>query len=151
MARWKPYTLLGRKVAELSENQAELAELLGVTQQSISRKLRGANPISIKDFERLSQHYQVPMLYFFTPREVSPYMARTLERSLTVSSDVSELLEIIFSMPVPMANQLIKVARVLERALNSNTLDAKQGQGSFDVEIAIRRHVLGGSVKPTSD
>ena len=147
----KQYTQLGRKIAGLAKNQAELSKVLGLTQQSISGKLRGHIACTMRDLETLSGHYDVPMLYFLTPEGVSPDKARTLEHFLAAPTNVSELLEIASTMPEPITSQLVKVARALDQALQFNALDAKQTDGSFNVESAIRRHVLGDSVKPPSD
>lgn len=145
------YTQLGRKIAGLAKTQAELSTILGLTQQSVSGKLRGRIAITLRDLETLSGHYDVPMLYFLTPEEVSLDKVRTLELFLAAPTNVSELLEIASAMPKSITSQLVKVAHALDQALKSNALDARQTQGSFEVEAAMRRHVLNDQTKPLSD
>ncbi|MHC4198955.1 MAG: helix-turn-helix domain-containing protein [Planctomycetota bacterium] len=61
----KPYTRLGERIAALASRQWELADVLGVTQQSISHKLHGVHVITVPDLEKLARHYKVHITYFF--------------------------------------------------------------------------------------
>lgn len=61
----KSYTRLGERIAALAPRQWQLADVLGVTQQTISHKLRGENAILVSDLEKFARHYKVPMIYFF--------------------------------------------------------------------------------------
>ena len=61
----KLYTRLGTRIAALAEGQDELADVLDMSQQSVSKKLRGKVGILVSELERLSAHYRVPMVYFF--------------------------------------------------------------------------------------
>ena len=45
--------------------QWALADVLGVTQQTISKKLRGETAILVSDLEKLARHYKIHMTYFF--------------------------------------------------------------------------------------
>jgi transcriptional regulator with XRE-family HTH domain len=65
------YTPMGKKIYALAKNQAELADILKLTQQSVSGKLNGKIATSIEDLETLSQYYRCPVIYFFLPLNVS--------------------------------------------------------------------------------
>ncbi len=61
----KCYTRLGERIAALARRQWELGDVLGVSQQTISKKLRGETAILVADLEKLARHYKVHMAYFF--------------------------------------------------------------------------------------
>jgi transcriptional regulator with XRE-family HTH domain len=70
--RKKLYTTLGARIAALADGQDELANVLRVSQQSVSKKLRGKVGILVSELERLSAHYRVPMVYFFEENGEEP-------------------------------------------------------------------------------
>lgn len=72
------YTQIGKKIAALSKNQAELSQVLGLTQQSISGKLNGKIATSIDDLEKLSKHFDCPIIYFFLPENVNVAQAELI-------------------------------------------------------------------------
>ena len=112
--RSKRYTELGRKIAELAQNQAELARVLGLSQQSISGKLRGRIGITIKDLEKLSKHYDVSIFYFVSESTVSPDLARTLESILTGPQELHSLVEIAAGLPRPFVIQLLRNVEAMQ-------------------------------------
>jgi len=59
------YTPLGNRIIELGGQQSVLAQILQVSQQTISKKLRGLCAISVSDLEKLAKHFKVPMTAFF--------------------------------------------------------------------------------------
>ncbi|MHC4202707.1 MAG: helix-turn-helix domain-containing protein [Planctomycetota bacterium] len=59
------YTRLGGRIAALGDRQRALAKVLRVSQQTISKKLRGETAILVTDLEKLARHYKVHMTYFF--------------------------------------------------------------------------------------
>jgi transcriptional regulator with XRE-family HTH domain len=61
----KCYTRLGERIAALAPRQWALADVLGVSQQTVSKKLQGETAISVTDLERFARHYKVHMTYFF--------------------------------------------------------------------------------------
>jgi len=62
--RVRAYCRIGRRLAELGR-QRELAKALGVSQQTVSKKLRGETAISLSDLERIAKKYNVPFTWFF--------------------------------------------------------------------------------------
>ncbi|MHC4714232.1 MAG: helix-turn-helix transcriptional regulator [Planctomycetota bacterium] len=60
----KKYTRLGERMAELGK-QVELAKALKVSQQTISKKLRGECAISVSDLEKLARKFKRHMMWFF--------------------------------------------------------------------------------------
>ncbi len=62
--RVKAYVRIGRRLSELG-NQRELAKALGVSQQTVSKKLRGECAILLSDLETLAKKLKKPMTWFF--------------------------------------------------------------------------------------
>ena len=62
--RIKAYIRIGRRLAEL-DKQWRLAKVLGLTQQTVSKKLRGEVAILLSDLETLARKYRKPMTWFF--------------------------------------------------------------------------------------
>ncbi len=61
---WRgPYTEYGERIAALG-SQREIAKVLGVGDQTVSKKLHGKCAIFLSDLEKLSKKYKVPMAYF---------------------------------------------------------------------------------------
>ena len=69
--RGSNYTAIGRKIRNISKNQSEIARVLGLTQQSVSGKFNGKIAISVVDLEKLSAHFNCPIIYFFLPENVN--------------------------------------------------------------------------------
>ena len=62
--RIRQYCRIGHRLAELGR-QADLAKALGVSQQTISKKLRGECTIMLSDLERIAKKFKVPVTWFF--------------------------------------------------------------------------------------
>ena len=60
----RAYRRLGKRIATLG-TQAEIARALGVSQQTVSKKLRGETAILVKDLERLARRFRLSMGWFF--------------------------------------------------------------------------------------
>jgi transcriptional regulator with XRE-family HTH domain len=58
------YNRIGHRLAELGR-QVDLAKALGISQQTVSKKLRGDTAILLCDLERIAQKYKLPMTWFF--------------------------------------------------------------------------------------
>lgn len=87
MRRNKQYTAVGRKISSIFKNQRDLSEVLGLTQQSISGKLRGATAISVADLEKISEFTGYPVAWFFMPDHIDAKAVR----AFTTSTDFSRL------------------------------------------------------------
>ena len=75
----RAYTQIGKRIAALAGRQQDIAEILGVTQQSISKKLRGDTAILVADLERLAEHFSVPLTYFFEDKPARPELMKAFE------------------------------------------------------------------------
>ena len=62
--RIRRYSRIGTRLAELGR-QADLAKALGVSQQTVSKKLRGECAIMLSDLERIAKKFKVPITWFF--------------------------------------------------------------------------------------
>ena len=111
--RGSRYTDLGRKISNLAANQGELAQVLELTQQSISGKLGGKIAVTLKDLEILSRNYKVPMIYFFTSPEVTPELATAWEKILRGPPELHQTLAIASGFPQPFALQLLRIVQAI--------------------------------------
>ncbi len=111
--RHAKYTDLGRKIAALARNQAELAGVLGLTQQSISGKLTGKIAVTIKDLDKLSQQYDVPAVYFVSSCAVTPDLARAWEKIVEGPPELHAILEIASTFPRLFLIQLLRTVEAM--------------------------------------
>ena len=112
--RGSKYTDLGRKISVLASNQSELAEVLDLTQQSISGKLTGKISVTLKDLEILCEKYGVPMIYFFTATTVTPEMSRVWDQVIEAPPEVQHTIAIAAKLPEPFARQLFRIAQAIQ-------------------------------------
>jgi transcriptional regulator with XRE-family HTH domain len=77
--RTSGYTAVGNRIASLEKGQVAIGEALRISQQAISKKLRGECRILLSDLERLAKHYEVPVTYFLEPEDMDPASSRALE------------------------------------------------------------------------
>jgi transcriptional regulator with XRE-family HTH domain len=59
------YTNLGRRMVERVKTQVALAKILGVSQQTVSKKLRGESAVMIYDLQNLAERLGVSVAWFF--------------------------------------------------------------------------------------
>ncbi len=132
MRRGSNYTPMGKKIFQLCDNQAELARILDLTQQSISGKLTGKIAITLKDLELLAKHYNVPMFFFLLPDEVTTELATSVETLVTGPAALKGLVEVATSLPEPFMRSLLGAAQALKPTAEFS------GQGSHvrDQELA---------------
>jgi transcriptional regulator with XRE-family HTH domain len=107
------YTLLGKKIAALAVNQSEVAQVLGLTQQSVSGKLTGKIAVTLKDLELLAQNYRVPLIYFVTDLDVTPEVARAWERIFAGPPELHRTMEMAAELPSPFAQQLLRTVQAM--------------------------------------
>jgi transcriptional regulator with XRE-family HTH domain len=74
----RAYTAVGKRIASLGKRQVAIAKALKMSQQTVSKKLRGECAILLADLEKLAKHYKVPVTYFFEPEELSPAVSKAL-------------------------------------------------------------------------
>ncbi len=70
--RIRQYSRIGYRLAELGR-QVDLAKALGLSQQTVSKKLRGETAILLSDLERLAKKYKVPLTWFFEGYKLKEY------------------------------------------------------------------------------
>ena len=75
----RAYTAVGKRIASLGNRQRLLAKVLRISQQTISKKLRGETAILLSDLQKLAKHYKVPLTFFFEPEEMSPATSAALD------------------------------------------------------------------------
>lgn len=75
----RAYTAVGRRIASVGKRQHAIAKALKISQQTVSKKLRGETAILLSDFEKLSKYYKVPVTFFFEPEDLSPVVSNALD------------------------------------------------------------------------
>ena len=141
--RGERYTTLGKKIARLARTQTEIAKVLGLTQQSVSGKLSGKIAVTQMDLERLSEKYKVPAIYFVTPLDVTPEMARAWEKILQGPQELLEALMIAATFTEPFVRQLLRVVRAMQKTASTY---ANRGYGDRE-SVADRRRVAEATKK----
>lgn len=63
MRKPRKYTAVGKRIATLG-TQVKIAKALGISQQTISKKLRGETAIFLSDLQRLAKKFRVPLCFF---------------------------------------------------------------------------------------
>lgn len=104
--RSNKHTPMGRKIAALAVNQAEIARILGLTQQSVSGKFTGKIAITVKDMEILSAAFDVPMIYFVSPEIVTIEAARAFMKIMAGPPETLQTMEVAASFDRNFSRQL---------------------------------------------
>lgn len=127
------YTEIGKKIARLAKNQAQLAGVLKLTQQSVSGKLSGKIAVTLRDLECLADHYQVPLCYFVTPEAVTPEISRRLADILDSAPELQEAIEIASGLPPAFKRELPAILAALKSMVASGNGSGNQmGAGEAD-------------------
>lgn len=121
---------LGKKIYSLVKNQAELAKILDVTQQSISGKLNGKMAISLNDLELLAEAYDVPLIYFLSGPEITPALARRWESILNGHIEIQQAVEILATFPRPFAQMLLQTVKAVQQTASFYTDERLQAAES---------------------
>ena len=122
------YTPIGRRIAALGRGrQRELAKVLGMSQQSVSKKLRGETGLLVTDLVRLSRHYGVPPGYFFKDYEQEPQLEALAmsERVKTAPHLVQEAITKLLEIPASALERVLPLLCVVAR----HDLSADAGDG----------------------
>lgn len=109
----KAYAEIGRRIADFGERQRSIAKVLRVSQQTVSKKLRGETAILITDLERLASHYKVPLTYFFEEEKASVELARAFERVKKGSEAVKDLVMLASRLPRSSVERVLELARLV--------------------------------------
>ena len=111
----RAYTPLGVKIAAIGKRQRELARVLRVSQQTISKKLRGETAIMVSDLEKLGKHYKVPLTYFFEAEAVEQGLASALERIRRGPAALRDLVIMLGNLSAADIERVLEVARVMAK------------------------------------
>lgn len=128
------YTQIGKRIAALAGRQQDIAEVLGVSQQSVSKKLRGDTAILVADLERLAKHFNVPLTYFFEAGPARPELAKVLERVWKRPGPLQEIAVRLSLMSDAAVREILAVARAMQP--NGTT---REGKSSMVAEDPPRR------------
>jgi transcriptional regulator with XRE-family HTH domain len=80
----RAYTALGTRINEVGKRQQIIADAMGISQQTVSKKLRGETAVLVRDLEKLADHFELPMSYWFDGDGLPPATTRAI-RTLTDS------------------------------------------------------------------
>ena len=107
------YCRVGKQIASLARSQSELGRILGITQQSVSKKLRGESAILLSDLEQLARHYEVPATFFFESSSEPPMPARCREGLPGMPLEVQELVCLASVLSKDELGRLLAMAELL--------------------------------------
>ena len=103
----RAYTAVGKRIASVGKLQNAIAKALKVSQQTVSKKLRGETAILLSDLEKLSTYYKVPVTYFFEPEDMSPAVSNALEAIRNKPGPHQELATAIGKLSAKAAEKLL--------------------------------------------
>ncbi|MHC4247741.1 MAG: helix-turn-helix domain-containing protein [Planctomycetota bacterium] len=109
----RAYTEVGHRIAALGKRQKHIARVLGVTQQTVSEKLRGECAILLSDLEKLSKAYGVPLTYFVEEGAGDPELAAAVERVRTERGPLRDLVTFACELQPSDQEKLLVIARTL--------------------------------------
>ncbi len=110
----REYTEVGKRIAALGKRQKNIARSLGVSQQTVSKKLRGECAIMLSDLEMLSKAYGVSLTHFFEEEDPGdPKLAAALEHIRCERGPLQDL--VVFASKLRPSDQkkLLAIARTL--------------------------------------
>ena len=111
----RAYTPLGARIAALGKRQRELARVLRVSQQTISKKLRGETAIMVSDLEKLGKHYKVPLTYFFEEKQLGQELTAAWERVRRGSAALQDLIVMLGKLSSADIERVLEVTRVMAK------------------------------------
>jgi transcriptional regulator with XRE-family HTH domain len=103
----RAYTAVGRRIASVGKRQVAIAKALKLSQQTVSKKLRGETAILLSDLEKLAKYYKVAVTYFFEPEDMSPAVSRALDAIRRKPGPHHELATTIAKLPAKAAQKLL--------------------------------------------
>ncbi|MHC4252665.1 MAG: helix-turn-helix domain-containing protein [Planctomycetota bacterium] len=109
----RAYTEVGQRIAALGKRQKYIARVLGVSQQTVSKKLRDGCAILLRDLEKLSKTYKVPLTYFVEDGPPDPERAPAVERIQARRGPLRDLVVLARRLPARDQRKLLAIARTL--------------------------------------
>ena len=114
---------MGLRIARLARNQEEIATVLGLSQQSVSGKLRGEIAISLEDLILLAKHFHVSPSYFFMDENVSQALLAAWDKVLQGPEELQIALALGSELPREFTIQLFTTVRAMDECLRSIQAD----------------------------
>ncbi len=112
----RAYTEVGKRIAALGKRQQAISRVLGVSQQTVSKKLRGETAIMLSDFETLAKHYKVPMTYFFEEEPASPELAVALQRVRKKSGALRDAVVVLSGLSAENVQRVLEIAHAIAKS-----------------------------------
>ena len=109
----RDYTEVGKRITALCGRQRVVARLLKVSQQTVSKKLRGETAILLPDLERLGAHYGIPLTYFFEEGAVAPDLAKAIEKVKKAPGALQDLIVLLSAMSDSSVAQVLALTKVI--------------------------------------
>jgi transcriptional regulator with XRE-family HTH domain len=103
----RAYTAIGRRIASVGKRQVAIAKALKISQQTVSKKLRGETAILLRDLEKLAKYYKVPMTFFFEPEDMNPAVSNALDAICNKPGSHHELAKAIVKLSAKSAQKLL--------------------------------------------
>lgn len=117
------YTALGWRIARLAHNQEQIATVLGLSQQSVSGKLRGEIAISLEDLVLLAKYFHVSPSYFFLDENVSQALLAAWDKLLQGPEELQIAVALASELPREFSIQLYTTVRAMDECLRSIQTD----------------------------
>ena len=109
----RAYTAIGDRITTLGRRQRQIADVLGVSQQTVSKKLRGETAILLSDLEKLGAHYKVPLTYFFEEAPGSPELVIAWEQIRGTPGSLQDLVVLASKLSSTDVYRVLEIARVV--------------------------------------
>jgi len=116
------YKKVGKRIATLGQGRhGEIAQVLGISRQSVSKKLRGERAILLSDLAKLSKHFDVPLAYFFEEpehREMSPELAAACARAKESSGPFRDIVVRLSKLPDAVLEYVAPIISAIDRSVD---------------------------------
>ena len=109
----RAYTAIGDRITTLGRRQRQIADVLGVSQQTVSKKLRGETAILLSDLQKLGAHYKVPLTYFFQEEPGSPELVIAWEQIRGTPGSLQDLVVLASKLSSTDVHRVLEIARVV--------------------------------------
>lgn len=111
----RAYTQLGKRIATLGGRQRQIARVLRVSQQTVSKKLRGEAAIMVSDLKKLGKHYKVPLTYFFEETAGRPELVVAWERVRHGPAPLQDLVVMLGTLSPADVDRVLELTRVMAK------------------------------------
>ena len=113
MRKIRDYTEVGRRITALAGRQKDVAGILGISQQSVSKKLRGETAILLSDLEALGKAFKVPLTYFFEEGPADPEYAMVAHNIPKEPGPLRDLVVVAWELRPDDRAKLLAIAKTL--------------------------------------